>query len=144
VRQPDGPGYKSPPDVKSFMLPGRKNYHAGRDTTHDVGTKTGSTAQKIVTRDGEAWKATFKLNGQTKTLKFVVDFRWGIFQEVWLSELAGAKSSATNAKGNESTTRAEMEAMKVRDIKARLEVKGLGTKGKKSTLVDRLLAATGG
>ena len=106
--------------------------------------KTGSTAQKIVTRDGEAWKATFKLNGQTKTLKFVVDFRWGIFQEVWLSELAGAKSSATNAKGNKYTTRAEMEAMKVRDIKARLEVKGIGTKGKKSTLVDRLLAATGG
>jgi hypothetical protein len=56
----------------------------------------------------------------------------------------GTKSSATNAKGNKYTTRAEMEAMKVRDIKARLEVKGIGTKGKKSTLVDRLLAATGG
>eukprot|EP01051_Picozoa_sp_SAG22_P004212 SAG22_NODE_220_length_14862_cov_73.769424_3_plen_864_part_00 len=147
-----------PEDVISYEMVANKDYHTGMETTHDV-TSGGGTAQKVVTRDGEVWRATYtdpETNRQAH-LNVDVDFRWGIFQEVWLSEVkAGGghasgykvgtpardrKFVSTNKQENATLTREEIELMKVKEIKELLKAKGLDSKGKKATLVDRLCDA---
>lgn len=137
------------PEPTEFTLRSSKNMHSGYETTQDVATADGSTSQKVVTRDGEVWKATFQ-DPETKataTIKITADFRWGIFQEVWLSELRSGRESRNGRKFGitrsfeELPSQEELMAMKVKDIKQLLDDMGLDTKGKKSALVHRLLHA---
>lgn len=79
-----------------FMMRSSTNMHDGRESTHDVAISSGGTAQKVVTRDGEIWKAKYTDpdTRQQTSITIEVDFRWGIFQEVWLSELRTAATKA--------------------------------------------------
>ena len=117
---------------------------------------------KIVARDGEVWRVAYNLNGRKRSLEFKADFRWGIFQEVYLSELkaakeagssmekaldarAGRKEKAPEKEAEEEavsvTKRQELERLNARGLKALLKEQGLDTKGTKASLLERLLAA---
>ena len=93
---------------------------------------------KILTRDGEVWQAEWSVNDRKRSTKFTVDFRWGVFQEIYLSEIAAGRQKSG---APQLMRREELEQLKARELKSLLEDRGLDTRGKKTALVERLLQA---
>ena len=81
-------------------------------------------AEKVVSkRPHRGWAA-----------EVTVDCRWGVFQEVWLSEIKGASETK-----KDTTTSKGLSAMRARELKNLLQERGLETRGTKATLIERIL-----
>lgn len=93
-----------------------------------------SASRKIVTRDGEVWSAEYTVAGQKRRTEVTADCRWGVFQEVWLSEIKGASETK-----KDTTTSKGLSAMRARELKDLLQERGLETRGTKATLIERIL-----
>lgn len=108
-----------------------------------------SPAQKVTTRDGEVWQAEYTHKGRKQSSDFTVDFRWGIFQEIYLSEVHANKvekallMSGAGAADNETGNlpKVSLHTMKARELKDMLEARELDTRGTKSKLIERLESA---